>query len=316
MSATDVGCNRGSSVKNAYLALLLATASLGGCDAVNGLYKGKVDCLSESGQLAAVAIVKERAEKKIRETGDESNPLSKSKIRAALAQVKFLFEDVRTSKEDPNSTKKFCAGTLKIAFPTEMITESEKARELMSLDNLTKYADQKDIRRDANTFRIDVDFNVQPTDDGIKVYAEIEDGDPVYSLVTEVVAGQLYEKRISQAKAEEKQRVDNEQQQQEAALAEQRQANYEEAKAANQLAEQSINAVWGTLPQDVRQQVLPLQRAWIKSKDADCKVEAAGVSTEPTEREISRLQCQAKRNNERAADLRSLAERTSYTETY
>lgn len=65
----------------------------------------------------------------------------------------------------------------------------------------------------------------------------------------------------------------------------------------------------------MRQRVLPMQRAWIKRKDAECKIEAANTSTDPTEREAARLQCQARFNNQRAGEINDLVNRTAYQQS-
>jgi uncharacterized protein YecT (DUF1311 family) len=285
--------------------LLLASVCLTGCDAVSGLFNAKVDCLNPDGQATAIDLIKEKVEGQIATGAEETkiDGISKSKIRASLGQVKYAFEDVRTSKEDPNSTKKFCAGKLKLTFPEQMLTDASKVLELLSMDSLSKHADKINAERDANAFRLDLDFTVQPTDDGKKVYAEIEDGKSAYDFLSAVVGSSLFRKHLEQAKQDEKNAADAEQRFTENAEADQRQAGFQEAKATNQLAEQSINAVWNSIPDYERDQLLPIQRAWIKRKGAECRLQAAQQSIEPTERETARLYCEARMNNERSNEL-------------
>jgi uncharacterized protein YecT (DUF1311 family) len=73
----------------------------------------------------------------------------------------------------------------------------------------------------------------------------------------------------------------------------QHQADLAAAKTDNQLATQTIGATWKAIPDGVRHQLPPAQRAWIAKKTADCRVEAASSSTNPQEQEIARLGCDA-----------------------
>ncbi|QPI75375.1 DUF1311 domain-containing protein [Sphingobium sp. Cam5-1] len=286
--------------------LLLASACLAGCGNVGSPFGEKLSCSSAAGQDTTISIIKDEVEKTIFAGSQEAYGavISKSKIRAALDQIKFLIEDVRTSKEDPNSTKKFCTGKLKIVFPDAMITDADKTRELQGVNKVSELADNSGAEREANAFTMDIDFNVQPTDDGEKVYSELENADAAPTFVSAILGGHLGYKMVQQSHQQEQQQTQLAEQQEQAALTEQKQATLGEAKAEFDLSTQTINAIWGSIPSDQRDQILSLQRAWIKKKTADCKVEAAQASLDPAERESTRLRCEARMNNERSGQLR------------
>lgn len=283
--------------------LLLASACLSGCGSAFG---EKLGCTSSSGQETTISIIKEQIEKKIssESEGTYGSIISKSKIRAALEQIKFVIEDVRTSKEDPNSTKKFCTGKLKVVFPDTMITDADKTREMQGLNKVSELADNSGAEREANAFKMDIDFNVQPTDDGQKVYSELENADATPTFISAILGGHLGYRSIQQSHQQEQQQAQLAEQQEQAALTEQKQATLGEAKAEFDLSNQTINTIWGAIPSDQRDQLLPVQRAWIKRKTADCKIEAASQSIEPSEREAARLNCETRMNNERSTQLR------------
>ncbi|WP_159987275.1 lysozyme inhibitor LprI family protein [Novosphingobium sp. 18052] len=304
------------------LLISVASISLAGCDSISSLFSGQKGCLDPAGQTTAIDAMKEAVEKYILKSAEGmqngSQPTG-SKIRATLDQIKFVFEDVRTTKEDPDSSKKFCTAHLKVSFPEQVLKDADAVFSILSEETVSKRADKDGIRKDANAIRFDADFNVQPTDDGAKIYAEVESPDPISHFIGDVVAGHLLRKPIEQAN---RSRIDQEaadQQQAQQAQTDQREALYEEAKATNDLAMQGINASWSALSSEVRQRVLPMQRAWLKRRDAECKIEAANASIEPTEREAARLECQARFNNQRASEINDLVNRTSYQqpeETY
>lgn len=79
----------------------------------------------------------------------------------------------------------------------------------------------------------------------------------------------------------------------------QRQAEHDKAVADNKLSTQGITAAWNAIETSTRADILPQQRAWIKSKDANCSVEAASASLDHTEQETARLKCDTEANRSR-----------------
>lgn len=269
---------------------------LGACE------RQPVACTAESAQEPVIAIVKEQLEKlvsdKVRQD-DGVRAVGLSKIRAAIGQLAIAVEDIRTSKEDPNSTKRFCAGTIKIRFPSDALADAEKAREAAGGNTVSDLADANDVERHADSFTTPIDFNVQPTDDGNKVFAETESGNNMFGFAAEVVASGLMRASLEDAKRQVQQAADQHTAAESAALAAQRDANLMSARTDNQLATQTIAATWKALGPAVRDRLLPVQRAWIRKKDADCRVEAASSSTDPTEQEVARVNCDTRVTSER-----------------
>lgn len=79
----------------------------------------------------------------------------------------------------------------------------------------------------------------------------------------------------------------------------QKQAAHDKAAADNKLSTQGIMAAWNAIETSTRADILPQQRAWIKSKDANCSVEAASASLDQTEQETARLRCDTDANRSR-----------------
>lgn len=160
-----------------------------------------VECAASAATAPVVEILKENVELQIREKigGEgEAGLISSSKIRAALGQLNFLIEDVRTSSQDPNSTKRFCSATLRIRFPVEVIKDAEAARSTAELGGLTELADEHDIERRADSFSSDIEFSIQPTDDGSKVFAETETGTTMLNFASEVLVSALMRSTVEQ----------------------------------------------------------------------------------------------------------------------
>jgi len=292
-----------SAIGAALVGLLIATWWLTGYG-----MKPKAECSSSQATTTTIDVLKTALEKETFSKvsgGDSPQSVSKSSIRAAIAQIVFTLQDVRTTKEDPNSTKRFCEGTLKIRFPAEDLSNADDARSAAGLGNVTQLADANDVDREADTFSAKVDYDVQPTDSGDKLFAETETKTPLMNVATAVLASSLLHNVLQQAAATEQQEKQAQQAQQSAALAEQKAANLNSAKTDNQLAIQSILAVWRSIPATTRAVLLPQQRAWARKKDADCRVEAATTSTDPSEMEVARLNCDTRITQERISFLLS-----------
>lgn len=278
---------------------------LGAALVLGACQKQPVECSATSAGEPVIKIVKEQIERDTlnRTRSDSGQNISKSKVRAAIAQLSIMLEDVRTAREDPNSTKRFCEATLKIRFPAGLIDDADQARQIAGLSSVSDLADKGDIERSADSFSVPIQFNVQPTDDGSKVFAETESGNNVFEFAGELLASGLLKYDIEQqqrdatnaqvaASAAEHEAVD-----------EQRSASVSAAKTDNQLAIQTIAALWRSLTTDVRSRLAPAQKAWIRKKDADCRVEAAATSTEPSEVEVARLICDTRMQNDRTSWL-------------
>lgn len=266
-------------------------------------------CTSDDAQAVITDLVREEVEKNAaRDLRQGDRPIaSMANLRASLALIKLAIEDVRTSKEDPDSTKKFCAGTFKAVLPAAMLADAERTFELLEAGTISDYAEQQGMERAANAFSYDLDFSVQPTDDRKKIFGEIEQPGALVTFLSELVVAHLARNEIQQAKADEAQAVAEQQRLNEEAATAQRQANLAEARTEYDLARQTLTAMWDALPAESQESLTANQTAWNQRKRADCNLEAAQFSTEATEREASRMRCDARLTRERVTSLRTYA---------
>lgn len=155
------------------IVLLVSSLMLSACD-----NKITSDCSSETaykliGQTIAEAVEKKTSNEKYINTGEFI--FDKAKIRALLEQLQIAVESVRTTQEDPNSSKKFCSGILKVTIPTSMLTDADQAKELENKPKISQTARTLDIEKNINIFtKKDFAYSVQPTDDGKELYVESE----------------------------------------------------------------------------------------------------------------------------------------------
>lgn len=294
--------------------LLLGTCVLlGGC-----LDKQETSCSGESTQALIKDILTDGINKAIGKNGqnaerDMQNAFDGAKIRALVSQLNFSVVDVRTTKNDPDSSKKFCAGTLNITLPADYIRDANKARELMSLASLEKFAQDSGTKLEANRVEESIEYSVQPTDDGKKLFASLDNGSKSSAFTADIltavlVKGVLEKRQLEVAKAEAE-NASREQQQ----AAEQAQVQHELAAIAVQKARQklddangAINLVWQSASKERRSQLLAEQRIWLKQRDLECKLKASQTTDEGgSEKEQARLGCETEMTLARINELKS-----------
>ena len=285
------------------LLVVMAALSLAGCGQTPN------QCSTDAAKSVIIGMIKDDVQKLAGKmlNGDDANregAITPSSIRATIGKLVFSISDIRTVKNDTESTSKECKGSIEVKIPVDVINDANAARQTLSKNDVRAFADVSGLKVNVDKFTAELTYKVQPTDDGAKIHGETESGTPFINFVSEVVANQLASSVIQQAQLKMKQAVDQQAAEQNAATQSQRQAGLQYAQAEYKLAVQTINAVWQAIDQDARSQMLPLQKAWVKKADADCRVEAAAASIDPTEVETARLTCLTRENKSRSDYLR------------
>lgn len=283
--------------------LALAAISLSGCDMVAN------QCSTDDAKSVITDLVKDDVQKLAGQLLNGNDPngegaIAPSTIRATINKLAFSIADIRTVKNDAESTSKDCKGSIEVKIPLEIINDANSARQSLSKNDVRSFADVSGLKVNVDKFTAELAYKVQPTDDGKKIHGETESGSPFISFVAEVVANQLASSVIQQAQLKQKLADEQQAAQQNAATEDQRKAGLQYAQAEYKLAVQTINAVWQSIDMNARSLLLSLQKAWVKKADADCRVEAASASIDATEIETARLTCLTRENKTRADYLR------------
>ena len=163
------------------------------------------NCLSDDTQSVIAKTLSDNAEKIVsnQKYDDGTFIFDTAKIRASLAQIQISLESVRTVKEDPNSSKKFCASNVKITIPTSMLSEIEKAREMSNMPKISQHAREIGVDDNINVFtKKDFEYSVQPTDDKKEIYVETENTVAV-SMIKELTVWNLLRPILESKKAQQ-----------------------------------------------------------------------------------------------------------------
>jgi uncharacterized protein YecT (DUF1311 family) len=294
--------SQGAVMRISSLLALAAVVLLAACG------KPQATCSDADAQAALQTAIRDNLEKSVLAKSKDSEGkqyIGSSKIRAAIADLKLIVENIRTTKEDPNSTKKFCTGNLKVVFGTQDFTDADKTREIAGMPNVSSAADSAGIDKGVDYLKSDLDYSVQPTDDGSKVVAEFDAADGKLDLFGEVLAASLLRPIL-----ENRQRIDQEntalaEKQAQDALNAANEAAIEQASVTRKSADQALMAVWNSLDTDTKHALLPEQRAWIKRKDTSCKVQGLQSSTDPTEQQVATQNCVTQETQSRIYQLQN-----------
>ncbi|MEE9433060.1 MAG: hypothetical protein V3V15_02320 [Sphingorhabdus sp.] len=280
-------------------------------------------CGSEAAVAATEEMFAKLTDQKVRALLDSETRLEgydAAQLRAALSSISIKLHDVRTTKKDPDSSRNFCAARFEFKLPGTVIEGAESARTIAEADNLSKLAHQKGVRKSGGAWEDDLEYSIQPTDDGGKLIAEADKDASIFDFIGDVyisylLSDDIREKKVGEDKAEaaEVAAENAAEREMDQALTERAAANLNEARVANKMTAERIAAVWDAIPEPVQKQLKPLQQAWNKKTSAQCKVEAAGSSEYKADRQAVRLRCESQAHLSRIRELERYA---SYNNEY
>ncbi|WP_081403502.1 lysozyme inhibitor LprI family protein [Acinetobacter sp. HR7] len=287
------------------LALTFSILTLVGCEKVSSIAGSSVKCDSEITKQTFVEAfsknVAEIASNRVKEIIETENvTVDMGKLRSALQQITFNVTDVRTNNADPNSKKNYCVTNLVVNIPAQMIKDADAARAVYEENNISQAAVLSDLNFENNQLKKEIEYFVQPTDDGKKVFVTLENPDALAVFVRDIAIDSLLkgarQNAAELAKQEEMKRLAEES----AAAEEYQSLLITEAQTNLDQANENLNLVWNATTKDVREQLLKEQRIWLKKRDLECKLQSSNADNP----EVSRLNCETNMTRERTNELR------------
>lgn len=153
----------------ASVAILISATLLTGCDKIKHLIEKPSDC----SEAAALSAVESQFEKGVLSATkpylSNDAQISSDTLRAMLAQIKTEVDDIRTQSE-----KQSCIATLKLNLNSELINRADTVRVAQGEKSIKDVAFAQDINFDGNTISQEFEYRLQPTDDGKKMVATLE----------------------------------------------------------------------------------------------------------------------------------------------
>ena len=287
------------------LTLIGSMLFVSGCDKVQSITGSSIKCDNETAKQLVVEsfskTVGDVAALRVKELVDSENiTIDMGKLRSTLQQITFNVNDVRTNNSDPNSNKQYCVTEFVVKIPDQMIKDADAARAIYDENNIAQSAILSDLSFESNQLKKEIEYLVQPTDDGKKVYVTLENPDALAYFVRDIAVDSLVktarQNAAEVAKQEEIKRIAEE-----SAVAEEYQSVLlSEAQSNLDKANANLNLVWNATTKEVRDQLLAEQKIWLKKRDLECKLESSNTENP----EVFRLNCETSMTNERTNELR------------
>ena len=287
------------------LALISCALSLSGCDQVQSITGQSVKCDNDTAKQLVVEsfskTVSEVASQRVKELiASENITIDMGKLRSTLQQITFNVSDVRTNNSDPNSKKQYCVTQFVVKIPDQMVKDADAARAVYDENNIAQAAVLSDLSFETNQLKKEIEYLVQPTDDGKKVYVTLENPDVRAYFVRDIAVDSLLkatrQNAVEVAKQEEIKRISE----QEAAAQEYQSVLLLEAKTSLDQANENLNLVWNATSKEIRAQLLDEQKIWLKKRELECKLS----SNETDNPQLHRFNCEANMTTQRTSELR------------
>lgn len=287
------------------LALISCALSLSGCDQVQSITGQSVKCDNDTAKQLVVEsfskTVSEVASQRVKELiASENITIDMGKLRSTLQQITFNVSDVRTNNSDPNSKKQYCVTQFVVKIPDQMVKDADAARAVYDENNIAQAAVLSDLSFETNQLKKEIEYLVQPTDDGKKVYVTLENPDVLAYFVRDIAVDSLLkatrQNAVEVAKQEEIKRISE----QEAAAQEYQSVLLLETKTSLDQANENLNLVWNATSKEIRAQLLDEQKIWLKKRELECKLS----SNETDNPQLHRFNCEANMTTQRTSELR------------
>lgn len=285
--------------------------SLSGCDEISTISKNTVKCGDDTSLQLVKSLLEDSTQSRVKNIASNEGVLTDSAgLRASTSQINFSLEDIRTSETDPNSTKVFCVAALSTSLNSEMIDRANFVTDYYEQANLSEEAFQQDIDMDGNAIKYSLEYSIQPTDDGVNIYGQLQNGSELIDFIGTAVVNAIQKNSVQAMKAQQqKANVENaiaekRAEEEDQALIAQAEANASR-EATNEIAaisaEQAkvkvtmeykrseFNELWKTASVETKESLSAGQKEWVEERDEICLDRAREADSE--RQEIVRMEC-------------------------
>lgn len=292
-------------MKFSIVSLLSIIFLLTGCDKVQKVVSHKVKCNDEIAKELVIKSLSQQisdiSAQRVKILIEQENiTVDMGKLRAALQELRFQIEDVRTNNSDPNSQKEYCLANFKTQFPALMIEDANAARALYDEKDVDQDAILKDLIFENQSLAKEIEYLVQPTDDGQKVYVMVENADSLAYFLRDVVIDSLIKTARQNAVEQQQYEIQQRIEEQEAAEQEDQQILLAEAQSKNDLTNEKMNLLLNATTQEVRDLISEDQTVWLKKRELECRLNSIGEDYA----DIAQLNCQTEMTTQRIAVLK------------
>ena len=185
--------------------------SLSGCGTI---FSKHLQCDDESANQLIHTILKDDLNKSLENelkqliSAGNIKDLDPAKLKLTAQNIQFLTTDSRTDFIDPNSTKTQCSIDLNISIPSDLVKKSDEARSKVDVQNVESQANELGINFTNNKVDLILEYVLQPSDSGEKVFAVLKNTQNINTLVADTLTYAFLKPQIkkNQIRPEEEQK--------------------------------------------------------------------------------------------------------------
>ncbi len=296
------------------LTALLGLAACGGEEAKDKEAESPISCTNPEATQFLLDSVAKKAQQSTLALSNTEWTTSDSLVKSIWDQLQAKIDNIRTDSQ--TETKVSCVASYTVDVPIGVLKQAEQGYSFwMETDaTLLPHLAEFGWSKDNSSLVKSIQYTVQKTDDGKKIITELDQPSQVTDGLSYLIAGHIafdYYMKIYEAEdANEKEYAEHEAKLQ--ALGDERtQAQVNEAKELNKFAHQRLNAAWNSLPEDVRQEMKAVQKAWNEKRASECRYNASANAERTPDQALIMVQCDSDMVNSRTEVLEDMASRYS-----
>lgn len=240
--------------------------------------------------------------------------ISDAKISEVWQQLIAKVDNIRT--EAQTETKVNCVASYSVEVPASIMKHAEEGYSYWMETDTSLLADmgEKGWSKEGSSLLKSIQYTVQQTDDGKKIITELDKStetiDGLAYLIASTFAYDIYTKMFEAEDANEREYAEREAKLR--ALGDERTlAQVKEAKELNKFAHQRLNSVWNGLPENVRNEMLSVQKAWNEKRTSECRYNATANAESTPEQSLIMVECDTDMVESRSEVLENIASRYS-----
>lgn len=303
------------------VSFIISVCMMSACGDMTSLKKETL-CDSETAKTLLDEMIKQSISDKNKENYKErlSNDgvkLDLANLRAMQDQIDISIYDVRTTKDDPASSKDFCESELTLLLPEQIVSDANEAMSMENYGSVDELAVELDLNYELYKVKKKLEYFVQPTDDGQKLYVGGIKDVGLFDFSSTVITHAAMKPVLKRAKtkmAQEnlKNRARLEKERERLIQEEKTDAIHSEislqndivtAQKKNKFIKGRLNKLWSKQSAAIQDYLTPYQKQWLDERDNTCLTEA--MNADGSRQELVRIECEARLTKERLVELKT-----------
>lgn len=311
---------------------MICVVSLAACNQSDNAVNS---CSSEDAKQLTQKIVSDNIELQLsniidKEFNEIKQHISIGDMQANVKQIQLSIEDVRTTEQSKNTSKRECAATLHFTIPNNILNDANETIKILEIDSDVDKLLATGYKKERDNYTVEIKYDVQLTDDKKKIFVKLDNANQATTPISQVITLGMLKNPLQKFKTilnnlnNQDSVISNMEKLANQIEAQENGAENETVEIENNATEdgndtinheievltqqhktslKAINQYWEKLPKSLQDKWLKEQMAWNKNMKQECEV--AGRSNEQVK---SMLNCKIEKIESRLNELSSRQE--------